>query len=213
MGAFGPTLPEEIVLILAGYLLHQGTLSLPVLLPVCILGTAISDNIIYLIGYVYGSKILSWPLVRKIFSIRRQRWVRRLFFRYRYYLFFIGRYFYGLRPAILLFAGLTRVRWTLFVIMDTMSVVFNTILWVFLGYLLAPHLKKLLFWVRTFDMTILSVIVVIMVYFIIELALLKAGIFHEDRFPVKLAAPYKVFSLALTMILLLLLTRLLHMSA
>ncbi|HPR65158.1 MAG TPA: DedA family protein [Thermoanaerobaculia bacterium] len=213
LGAFGPTLPEEVILVIAGYLVHQGYLEWWTILPVAFFGIVISDNLLYLIGSHFGARVLRNRFVQKVFTIRRQRWVRRLFFRYKYSLFFLGRYFYGLRPAILLFAGLTRVRWSLFFLMDLASAAINTVLWIFLGYLFAPVFHHLLNFIRTFDLTILLIIIGIVTYYITEVVLLKLNVLREDQFPVKITAPYKIFSLALLIVLLKVLAHLLHRSA
>ena len=89
LGAFGPTLPEEVVLVIAGYLVHRGLLDPVTLFPVALMGILISDNIIYFMGYRFGAQILEMRIVRKVFSLRRKRWVRRLYFRSLYRLFFL----------------------------------------------------------------------------------------------------------------------------
>ena len=209
MGAFGPTLPEEIVLLIAGYLLKKQGLDPYAMVGIAFAGILISDNIIYGLGYWVGAPLLRFRIVHKFFSPRRQRWVRRLFFRYRFRLFFIGRYLYGLRPVILLFAGLTRVRWTTFVLYNGAAALVNSILWTGLGYLLARHIETAMLWVRRGEAYILATALLLILYFLVEWIAIRRGWLDPECFLAQLGAPYKIGSLVVLCVLLILVVRIL----
>jgi membrane protein DedA with SNARE-associated domain len=208
MGAFGPTLPEEIVLLIAGYLLKKQGLDPLLMVGIAFAGILVSDNIIYGLGYWIGAPLLRFRIVHKFFSPRRQRWVRRLFFRYRFRLFFIGRYLYGLRPAILLFAGLTRVRWSVFFLYNGAAALVNSILWTGLGYLLARHIEAVMLWVRRGEVYILGTALLLIVYFVLEWFAVRRGWLDPESFLARLGAPYKIGSLVVLCVLLILVVRL-----
>lgn len=202
LGAFGPTLPEEIVLIIAGYFIIKFNLNPLELFLISFSGIVISDNIIYLLGLKIGSPLLKNKLFHKIFSPIKQRWVRRLFFRYKFRLFFLGRYLYGLRPAILLFAGLTKVRWRLFFLYNSLSAFINTFIWISLGYIFSTHIDKLIILVRKGELYIFLILIILILYFLIEYWLLKKEIISRESFIAKITAPYKIITLILITLIL-----------
>lgn len=210
LGAFGPTLPEEVVLIIAGYFITKFNLNPFGVFLISFAGITISDNIIYFLGAKVGNPLLKLNFVQKIFSPTRQRWVRRLFFRYKFRLFFLGRYLYGLRPAILLFAGLTRVKWSLFFIYNSLSAFINTILWIFLGYLFSSHIDRFIKFVKRGEFYIFLILIILILYFLIEYWLLKKEIIPRESFLAKLTAPYKIITLILITILLIFFANLLQ---
>lgn len=212
LGAFGPTLPEEIVLILAGYFIIKFNLNPIEIFFISLFGIVISDNIIYFLGAKIGNPILNLKLVKKIFSPPRQRWVRRLFFRYKFRLFFLGRYLYGLRPAILLFAGLTKVRWSLFFIYDITSIFFNTIIWIFLGYFFSSHIEALIKFVKNTEIYIFIILIILVLYFIIEYWLIKKEIISRESFIAKVTTSYKIGTLILITIILIIIANFLPLK-
>lgn len=210
LGAFGPTLPEEIVLIIAGYFIIKFNLNPLEIFAVSFLGIVISDNIIYFLGLKVGSPLLKNKLFHKIFSPTKQRWVRRLFFRYKFRLFFLGRYLYGLRPAILLFAGLTKVKWKIFFIYNCLSAFINTFIWISLGYIFSPHIDKFIKLVRKGEFYIFLILIILILYFILEYWLIKKEIIPRESFIAKITAPYKIITLILLTLLLIFFAHLLH---
>ena len=58
LGNLGVPVPEESILVLAGYLVWQGELRLPLVLVVGILSAIAGDNLGYWIGRRYGQKII-----------------------------------------------------------------------------------------------------------------------------------------------------------
>jgi len=212
LGAFGPTLPEEVVLIIAGYFIFKFQLNPFGIFFVAFFGIVIADNIIFFLAAKVGSPILNLNFVKKIFSPTRQRWVRRLFFKYKFRLFFLGRYLYGLRPAILLFAGLTKVKWTLFFIYNTLSAFLNTLIWITLGYLFSLHIDFLIKLVKKGEFYVFITLIILILYFIIEYWLIKKEIISKESFIFKLTAPYKILSLILITVILIIFAHLIHLK-
>lgn len=212
LGAFGPTLPEEIVLILAGYFIQKFQLNSFGIFLISFLGITIADNIIYFLGAKVGSPLLNLSFVKKIFSPVKQRWVRRLFFRYKFRLFFLGRYLYGLRPAILLFAGLTKVKWTLFFIYNTLSAFINTIIWISLGFLFSSHIEALIKLIKRGEEYVFLTLIVLILYFFIEYWLIKKEIISKESFIAKLTAPYKILTLILIIIIMIIFANLVQIK-
>ncbi len=90
LGGFGSTLPEEIVLIIAGFLVSKFELNILTMFLLCLAGIVLADNLIYFLGFKLGKALLKLSFFRKVFSVQRQRWVKRLFLRYNFRLFFLG---------------------------------------------------------------------------------------------------------------------------
>ena len=65
---FGLPFPEDVCLMLAGWLCAEEYASLWLMLPVCIVCVFGSDCVIYVIGRKWGHHVTKWPLFRKMLT-------------------------------------------------------------------------------------------------------------------------------------------------
>lgn len=116
LGNVGLPVPEETVLIMAGYLVWRGHLSLPAVLLVGIVSAAAGDNLGYWLGRRYGRRAVDryaqWMLVRP----ERLESVRRFVRRYGAWGVFIGRFVPVLRFLAGPLAGATGLGFLPFVV-------------------------------------------------------------------------------------------------
>src|SRR5262245_14910093 len=77
----GLPVPEEIVLVIGGYLTRLGIAHWPQMMTTCAIGIATGDVIPFLLGRVFGPKLLRWRVMRLLISRQRlflfDRWFRR----------------------------------------------------------------------------------------------------------------------------------------
>ena len=68
LGSLGVPIPEEIPIIAAAVLGHEGTIRWGLALPVCLLGVLSGDVVLYWVGRHWGEQVLNWRLVRLVLS-------------------------------------------------------------------------------------------------------------------------------------------------
>lgn len=134
LGNMGVPLPEETVLILAGYLVWQGELRLPMVLAIGILSAVVGDNIGYRIGRHFGQGPIEryghWVLG----SSRRLERMRGFVTRYGPTGVFVARFLPGLRFMAGPLAGATGLRPLRFFVANVLGAALYVPLSVGIGY-------------------------------------------------------------------------------
>lgn len=110
LGNVGVPVPEESILILAGYLTWQGDLQLPLVLVVGIASAVAGDNLGYWMGRRYGREAIERYGRRVLLSPARIEATRRLVTRYGAFGVFAARFIAGLRFMAGPLAGSTGLR-------------------------------------------------------------------------------------------------------
>src|SRR6266508_3723040 len=118
LGAFGPSPPEEVVLLIAGFLVFKKVARFPLMVGAELLGIVISDSILYGFGRLFGQSLDRHRFMKKIFPPAKVRKIQASFHRHRYRFLFLARYLYGLRPVVFFTAGASRMRIGPFVLTD-----------------------------------------------------------------------------------------------
>src|SRR3989442_11192491 len=73
LASLGVPIPEEMPIIAAAVLSHEGSARWWIALPVCIVGVLSGDMVLYWIGHHWGERVLNWRLVRHIVSREGER--------------------------------------------------------------------------------------------------------------------------------------------
>ncbi|MBT3351546.1 MAG: DedA family protein [Nitrospinaceae bacterium] len=105
----GLPLPEDVPIIVSGYLTHLGTIKAEYALAVNFAGVLSGDMIIYSLGYWWGPRATQHRTVRAILNPRRLKKVERFFGKHGRKAVFFGRFLAGLRAPLFLAAGMMRV--------------------------------------------------------------------------------------------------------
>src|SRR5512144_3113630 len=133
LGAFGPSPPEEFVLLIAGFLVFRGVARFPFMIGAELGGILISDLILYSFGYFFGKNLDKHRFLKKIFPPHRVARIRESFHKNRYRLIFLARYLYGLRPVVFFTAGGSKMRLVPFVLCDLGASLINCVVWTAIG--------------------------------------------------------------------------------
>src|SRR6185369_2178633 len=75
LGSLGAPIPEEMPIVAAGVLSHEGIVRWWLALPVCLLGVLSGDMVLYWVGRHWGERVLGWRLVRLVLSPAREQWL------------------------------------------------------------------------------------------------------------------------------------------
>ena len=109
LGSLGVPIPEEMPIIAAAVLSHEGVVRSWLALPVCLLGVLSGDMVLYGVGRHWGQQVLDRPWVRLVLSPARKQWLQAAYRRHALKTVVTARHVLGLRAAAFLIAGSARV--------------------------------------------------------------------------------------------------------
>jgi membrane protein DedA with SNARE-associated domain len=118
LGSLGVPIPEEMPIIAAAVLSHEGLARWWLALPVCLLGALSGDMVLYWVGRHWGEKVLNWRVVRLVLTLKREQWLNAAYRRHAVKTIVTARHVMGLRAAAFLTAGMARVPFWKFVVAD-----------------------------------------------------------------------------------------------
>ena len=121
LGNMGLPVPEETILALAGYLVWQGQLRLPLVLAVGIVSAAAGDNLGYWIGRRYGQTAIERYAHWVLLTPARLEAMRRFVGRYGPLGVFVARFLAGLRFLAGPLAGAAGLRFLPFVVANLLG--------------------------------------------------------------------------------------------
>ncbi len=134
LGTLGLPFPEDGILLLSGLLIaHDVIKPLPAFL-VVYSGLLVTDFLLYSAGKKYGRRIVEHKRFQRILTAGRLARLEINFKRWDALVIFFGRHLLGLRAQIFLAAGVMRMSWKKFLIVDATSALLTITLWGGLGY-------------------------------------------------------------------------------
>ncbi len=140
----GLPIPEEVPIIAGGVLAHERVVHWWIALPVCILGVVSGDVVLYSIGHHWGERVLDWNVVRRVLSRDREEALRARYLRHGVKIVFAARHVMGLRAAAFLTAGICRVPFWKFVVVDTLAAVVSVPIGFGIAYLFTDQLEHVM---------------------------------------------------------------------
>jgi len=140
----GVPIPEEIPVLAAGALAHEGVVRWWVALPVCLIGILAGDTALYWIGHHWGERILDWRLIRWGLSREREERLKAAYRGHGVKIVFTARHITGLRAAAFLTAGIARVPFGRFLAADVAAALVGVPLSFGLAFLFTDQLERLL---------------------------------------------------------------------
>jgi membrane protein DedA with SNARE-associated domain len=118
LGSLGVPIPEEMPIIAAAILSHEGLARWWLALPVCLLGVLSGDMALYWVGRHWGANVLNWRVARLVLTRKREQWLKTAYRRHAVKTIVTARHVMGLRAAAFLTAGMARVPFWKFVVAD-----------------------------------------------------------------------------------------------
>jgi len=139
----GVPIPEDIPILLSGYLSRRGVMDLSIALPVCFSGVLLGDACLFMLGRRGGQSLRRRGLAGSVTSERIDR-ASALINRYGVGAIVIARHIAGLRVAVFAAAGAAGMSFRQFIFWDALSACASVPLMMFLGYLFADRLETLI---------------------------------------------------------------------
>jgi len=146
----GLPVPEDVALLLGGFLAREGIIRYPTTLAVGLLGVIAGDNALYFIGRSLGSRLVSyvgnrWRAAKhatRVYAFMHRHGRRTIFY---------ARFFPGFRALVYLSAGSAKVSLAQFFFFDFAGAVISVPVVVTAGYLFADRLENMINFIRTFN--------------------------------------------------------------
>jgi membrane protein DedA with SNARE-associated domain len=148
LGSLGVPIPEEMPIIAAAVLSHEGVVRSWLALPVCLLGVLSGDMVLYGVGRHWGKQVLDRSWVRLILSPARQQWLQAAYRRHALKTVVTARHVVGLRAAAFLIAGSARVPFWKFVVADAGAALVGVPLMFGLAYFFTDQIEAIMVDVR-----------------------------------------------------------------
>jgi len=121
LGSLGVPIPEEMPIVAAGILSHEGLARWWLALPVCFLGVVSGDVVLYWIGRRWGERVLNWRVVRWVLTASRAESLKKAYRQHAMKTVVTARHVMGLRAAAFLTAGMAHVPFWKFILADTVA--------------------------------------------------------------------------------------------
>jgi membrane protein DedA with SNARE-associated domain len=118
VAGLGVPIPEEVPVLASGVLAHEGVVRWWLMLPVCMVGVLSGDIVLYWVGHHWGERVLAWRIVRYVLSEQREEALKAAYRRHGVKVILTARHVMGLRAAAFLTAGIARIPFGRFLIVD-----------------------------------------------------------------------------------------------
>ncbi len=140
----GLPIPEDITLFAAGFLAFKGRISLFGAFAVGLLGVLVGDTFMYLIGRLFGRKVLKWPVFRRMLTPERIKKAELKIQNNAKIICFTSRFAPGLRSPVYLTSGILRVPFSIFILMDGLAALISVPVWVYLAYYFGDKIEQII---------------------------------------------------------------------
>jgi len=156
----GLPLPEEVPIIVAGVAAYHGQLNPWLALASCFVGALLGDCVMYSIGYHWGHRLLrDHPWMARFLKPEREAHIEEMINQHGWKVFFAARFLVGLRSPVYVTAGILRVPFRRFIVVDLFCAAIVICTFFGLSYYFAEHITGWFHNIRNAEVAI-SVIVV-----------------------------------------------------
>jgi membrane protein DedA with SNARE-associated domain len=130
----GLPMPEDIILISAGFLSSLGKFSLPAAIGAGMVGVLSGDAMLFFLGRRYGRAVFRWPLIRRMFPLETQAKAEARIVENGAFICFMARFLPGLRSPIYLMAGAMGITPRTYIVQDGLAASISVPFWVLFGW-------------------------------------------------------------------------------
>lgn len=167
VAGLGLPIPEDIMLLAAGVLVHRGEVSYAGALGACAVGVMVGDTMIFTLARRLGPSALDRrPLNLLVTPSRRER-IEHMFARYGNVIVFMARHMAGLRAPTFAMAGMHNMSLTKFWLWDGLGLCVSAPVVIGIGYWLAENLDAARAYLKNFESVVLGVLALAVVAFLV----------------------------------------------
>jgi membrane protein DedA with SNARE-associated domain len=130
---FGFPMPEDIILVTAGFLAAQYSYPFMLVASITYAGIMIGDSSIYFMGTHFGRRFIRTRMGKFLLKEKTMNKVEGLFKKYGVWVIFIARFLPGLRTAVFFTSGTLHFSFWKFFLMDGLAALISAPLFVYLG--------------------------------------------------------------------------------
>ena len=166
VAGLGAPIPEEAPILAAGILASQQVIRWWLALIVCFVGVLSGDIVLYWVGHHWGERIMDWRFTRFVLTPEREKTVVEAYHRHGVKIVFTARFVAGFRAAAFLTAGIVRIPFWKFLLVDGIAALVGVPLGFGVAYLFTEELPAILAGVHRFEkilvlvgMTLLAAII------------------------------------------------------
>lgn len=159
----GVPLPEDIPLLAAGWLVYRGKADLYLMMLTGLAGVMVGDSLIFNMGRKYGMRIVEHKWLRRIAKPWLLEKARLMYANHGAKILFAARFMPGLRSVLFLTAGVFRVPYWKFFVIDGFAALISVPVWVWVGYKFSNYLDDILGGTRMASYIIGGVLVVALI--------------------------------------------------
>ena len=157
----GIPIPEELPIAIAAMMARWEVMNWWGALLACLAGVLSGDMLLYTLGRHFGRRILSWPAARRILTPEREARVMHAYHKHGLKFVVMARLVMGLRAAAFLTAGLVRVPFLRFLLVDVAAVLLSVPISFGVAYVVADSLvvalarvRELQLWIAGFTLLV-----------------------------------------------------------
>lgn len=146
LSGFGLPLPEDIPIIIAGYLCGKGFANPWIMFPGVYFSILLADWFVFFLGRRYGHHVSRLPLLRRYLTGHRLARAEHMLHRHGGKYIFVARFMPGLRTPLYFSAGLFKIPHWKFLLIDATAVTVSVPLLFWLSYAFADHIDLVRQW-------------------------------------------------------------------
>jgi membrane protein DedA with SNARE-associated domain len=144
LGGLGAPIPEELPVLAAGALARGGVIRWWMGLGLCIVGVVVGDVVLYWAGHHWGDRLLRWRLVRGVLTEAREHRLASGYRRHGVKIVLVARHVMGVRAAAFLTAGIVRLPFWKFLLVDAAAACVGVPFTFGLAYFFTDQLQAIL---------------------------------------------------------------------
>ena len=155
----GLPLPEEVPIVAAGVASSVGSLNPWWAFLCCLIGALAGDSVIYVIGYHFGHTLVTrHPRFAHLLHAEREAKIEEMIRRHGFKVFFLSRFMVGIRAPVYLTAGILRMSFRRFIVIDAICASSVVGLFFGLSYAYGDRVKALIDLVRRSEIGVTIVV-------------------------------------------------------
>lgn len=138
------------------------------------LGCIISAWEAYGLGYLLGPRIYTIPLLNSVLTPQRLTVLKTYYAKFGIWTFIVGRFCPGgIRNALFMSSGLTKMPFKLFVLRDSLACIISTTTLFSLGYHFGKNFEQIAHYFREYEEIVIALLLSCLVFFCIRMLIKK----------------------------------------